>query len=80
MHGAISWTSKLHDCTTTSTTEAEYVAAFDARKEALRLDRLAYTFPQADPNLALAIINDSQGALAWVMNSVHHNASKHIEV
>ena len=76
----ISWRSKLQECTGTSTTKVKYVVACNLTKEALWLDRLAYTFPQADPNLALAIINDSQGALAWVMNSVHHNASKHIEV
>ena len=79
-HEAISWRSKLQECTGTSTTKVKYVVACNLTKEALWLDRLAYTFPQADPNLALAIINDSQGALAWVMNSVHHNASKHIEV
>jgi hypothetical protein len=35
--GAISWRSKLQDCTATSTTEAEYVAAAYAAKEALWL-------------------------------------------
>ena len=34
-NGAISWKSKLQECTTTSTTEAEYVAASDAAKEAV---------------------------------------------
>ena len=33
-NGAISLKSKLQECTTTSTTEAEYVAASDAAKEA----------------------------------------------
>ena len=33
-NGAISWKSKLQECTTTSTTKAEYVAASDATKEA----------------------------------------------
>ena len=31
-NGAISWKSKLQECTTTSTTEAEYVVASDATK------------------------------------------------
>jgi hypothetical protein len=33
--GGISWRSKLQDCTATSTTEAEYVAASDEVKELL---------------------------------------------
>jgi hypothetical protein len=36
-HGAILWRSKLQDCTATSMTKAEYVAASDAAKEALSL-------------------------------------------
>ncbi|MCO5614147.1 hypothetical protein L7F22_068428 [Adiantum nelumboides] len=38
--GAISWFSSLQSCTTLSTTEAEYVAASDACKEAIWLTRL----------------------------------------
>ena len=34
-NGAISWKSKLQECTTTSTTKAKYVTASDAAKEAL---------------------------------------------
>ena len=41
---SISWMSKLQECTTTSTTEAEYVVASDATKEALWLSQLAHTF------------------------------------
>jgi hypothetical protein len=34
-NSAISWRSKLQDCTATSTTEVEYVAASDTAKEAV---------------------------------------------
>ena len=45
-NGVISLKSKLQECTTTSTTEAKYVAVSDTAKEALWLGRLAHTFRQ----------------------------------
>jgi hypothetical protein len=77
---AISWRSKLQDCTATSTTEAEYVAASNAAKEALWLTRLARTFQQCNSKWTPTVFSDSQGAVALAKNPVHHNASKHIEV
>ena len=65
---------------TTSRTEAEYVVASDAAKEARWLDRLVDMFPQANPNSAPFILNDNQGAVSLAKNLVHHNTSKHIEV
>ena len=79
-NGAISWKSKLQECTTTSTTEAEYLAAFNVAKEALWLGRLAHTFRQVDSDSAPAVYSDNQKAVALSKNPVHHNASKHIEV
>ena len=79
-NGAISWKSKLQECITTSTTEAEYVAASDAAKEALWLSRLAHTFRQVDPDSAPIVYNDSQSVVALSKDPVHHNASKHIDV
>ena len=43
-NGAISWKSKFQECTATSTTEVEYVAASDAAEEALWLGGLAHMF------------------------------------
>ena len=57
--------SKPHECTATSTTEAEYITASGAAKEALWLGRLAHTFRQVDSDLVPIVYNDS-----------HHNASK----
>jgi hypothetical protein len=79
-YGAISWRSKLQDCTATSITEAEYIAASDTAKEMLWLGRLARTFRQVNSKLIPTVLNDSQGAIALAKNLVHHNASKHIEV
>ena len=69
-----------NQCTTTSKTEAEYVAASDAAKEALWLGRLAHTFRQVDSDSAPIVYNDNQGVVALSKNPVHHNASKHIDV
>ena len=79
-NGAISLKSKLEECTGTSTTEAEYLAASDATKEALWLGRLAHTFRQVDSDSAPVVYIDSQSVVALSKNPVHHNASKHIEV
>ena len=79
-NGAISWKSKLQECTTTSTTEAKYVAASDAAKEALWLGRLAHTFRQVDSDSAPVVYSDNQSVVALSKNPVHHNASKHIDV
>ena len=61
-------------------TEAEYVTASDAAKEALWLSRLEHTFRQIDSGSALVVYNDSQGVVPLSKNPVHHNASKHIDV
>ena len=52
----------------------------DAEKEALWLGRLAHTFRQVDFDSAPVVYSDSQGVVALSKNTVHHNASKHIDV
>ena len=79
-NGAISWKSKQHECTATSTTEAEYAIASNAAKEALLLGRLAHTFRQVDSYSAPVVYSDSQGVVTLSKNPVHHNTSKHIDV
>ena len=79
-NGAISWKPKLQECTSTSTTEVEYVAASDAAKEALWLCQLAHTFRQVDSDEAPIFYSDSQGVVSLSKNLIHHNASKHIDV
>ena len=67
-NGVISWKSKLQECTATSTTEAEYVAASDAAKEALWLGRMACVFRQAGIDSTPIVYSDSQGAVALSKN------------
>ena len=64
----------------TSTTEAEYVVASDAAKEALWLGQQAFMFRQAEISSAPIVYRDSQGGVALSKSLVHHNASKHINV
>ncbi|WP_176691529.1 Ty1/Copia family ribonuclease HI, partial [Enterobacter cloacae complex sp. GF14B] len=76
--GAISWRSRLQDCVTQSTTEAEYVAANEACKEAIWLGRLVADLGiNADmPELYC----DSQSAIQLAKNPVFHSKTKHIDV
>ena len=63
--GAISWRSKLQECTVLSTTEAEYIVASDATKEVVWLHRLSADFSvkrQLD-HPALTIYCDSQSVI-----------------
>ncbi|MCO5558896.1 hypothetical protein L7F22_012486 [Adiantum nelumboides] len=76
--GAISWQSRLQDCIMHSTTEAEYVVANEACKEAIWLDRLV-----ADLGIKVdmpKLYCDSQSAIPLAKNSVFHSKTKHIDV
>ena len=76
--GAISWISRVQGCIALSTTEAEYVAAAEACKEALWLARLVADlgFPGDVPFLHC----DSQSAIQLARNPVFHAKTKHIDV
>ena len=50
--GVISWRSKLQDCTALSTLEAEYIAASEAVKEAIWLQRMTADFTDSGPEFA----------------------------
>ena len=73
----ISWRSCLQDCTSSSTTEAEYVAMSDASKEAIWLARLV---GDLDIQQIPILHCDSQSAIALAKNPVFHAKTKHIEV
>ena len=76
--GAISWRSCLQDCTSSSTTEAEYVAASEASKEALWLAHLVGALDKGQQIPVLYC--DSQSVIALAKNPVFHSKTKHIEV
>jgi len=77
--GAVSWSSKLQSVVAVSTSEAEYIAAAAAVKEALWLQKLV----QAGFGLQVVPVQiecDSQGALCMMQHVVASQRSKHIDV
>jgi len=75
--GAISWSSRLQPTVAVSTTEAEYMAAAYAIKEALWLRTLLTEMGLEDP---ITICADNQSAIKLLKNPVFTMRSKHIDV
>jgi ribonuclease HI len=76
--GAVSWSSRRQATVAASTTEAEYMAAAAAVKEALWLRHLA-----ADLKInagTITIYGDNQGAIKLLKNPIASQRSKHIDV
>ncbi len=76
--GAISWCSRLQPTVAVSTTEAEYMAASMATKEALWLSKLLSDFGRR-PGV-LNMLSDNQATIKLLENPVVSNRSKHIDV
>ncbi|KAH7301632.1 hypothetical protein KP509_23G035000 [Ceratopteris richardii] len=76
--GAISWCSRLQKIVALSTTEAEYISATEASKEAIGLARLCCEFglPSKAPMLGC----DNQSAICLAKNAMFHARTKHIDV
>ena len=77
--GAVSWSSKKQELVTLSTTEAEYVAATHAAKEAVWLRRLLMDlFHSIDTPTTL--FSDSKSAIALAQDGHYHAHTKHIDI
>ncbi|CAM6121348.1 unnamed protein product [Calypogeia fissa] len=76
--GCISWKLVNQSCVALSTTEAEYMAACEATKELIWLQRLVHDLglSQERPEL----LCDSQSALHLAKNRVFHARTKHIDI
>ena len=76
--GAIVWASKRQQSVALSTTEAEYVAASEAAKDAVWLSRL---FNEISPlESAPLLLVDNASAIKLAKNPTYHKRSKHIDV
>ncbi|KAH9651797.1 Integrase catalytic domain-containing protein [Citrus sinensis] len=75
---AVSWVSKLQTVVALSTTEAEYMAATQACKEAIWIQRLLEELGHKQQKIP--VLCDSQSALHIARNPVFHSRTKHIGV
>ncbi|GJR90150.1 retrovirus-related pol polyprotein from transposon TNT 1-94 [Tanacetum coccineum] len=74
----VSWSSKKHNCTSMSTTKAEYVSlyAFCAQVIWMRTHLLDYGFRYTK----IPMYYDSNNAIAISCNPVHHSRTKHVNI
>ncbi|KAH9651792.1 hypothetical protein KPL70_026888 [Citrus sinensis] len=75
---AVSWVSKLQTVVALSTTEAEYMAATQACKEAIWIQRLLEELGHGQEKIS--VFCDSQSALHFARNPAFHSRTKHIGV
>nr|KYP42748.1 Retrovirus-related Pol polyprotein from transposon TNT 1-94 [Cajanus cajan] len=76
--GAVSWLSKLQTVVALSTTEAEYMAATQACKEAIWIQRLLEELGHKQEKIT--VYCDSQSALHIARNPAFHSRTKHIGI
>ncbi|KAJ9547641.1 hypothetical protein OSB04_020184 [Centaurea solstitialis] len=77
--GAISWKSSKQDTIADSTTEAEYIAASDAAKEAVWLRNfLSDLRVVASVSRPIDILCDNSGAVAQAKEPREHHKSRHV--
>lgn len=74
----ITWRTQRQQCVTCSTTEAEYIAASEACKEAIWLKQFFSELGESVSPIKLYV--DNQSALKLIKNPVFHHRTKHIDV
>ena len=77
--GAVSWCTKKQEIISLSTTEAEYVAATHAAKEALWL-RTMISELYGDIQGPTTLHSDNQSAIALTKDHQYHARTKHIDI
>ena len=77
--GPVAWSSRRQSCVALSTTEAEFIAACEATKEGVWLQRLVSgIMPQV--KIPFELLCDNQSAIRLIKNPEFHQRSKHIAV
>lgn len=76
--GCVSWKSNLQKVVALSLTEAEYMAATEAVKEALWIKRLTKELGFNSDDITIHC--DNQSALHLMKNPMFHERSKHIDI
>ena len=75
---AVSWVSKIQSVVALSTTEVEYVAATEASKEMIWLQRF---MDELGKNHDMGMLySDSQSSIHLAKNSTFHSKTKHIHL
>jgi hypothetical protein len=77
--GAVSWCTKKQEIISLSTTEAEYVAATHAAKEAIWLRSLIGEL-YSDVQGPTTLYSDNQSAIALTKDHQYHACTKHIDI
>ena len=75
----VSWSSKRQTTVAQSSTEAEYIAALEATKEAVWIGRLLEELCQPEI-YPIPLHCDNQGSIALAKNPENHQCTKHIDV
>ncbi|GKV51061.1 hypothetical protein SLEP1_g57737 [Rubroshorea leprosula] len=77
--GAVSWSSKKQECTTLSSSKAEYVATTSAACQAILMRRIMKDLQQVQQK-ATKIFCDNKATILMTKNLVFHGRTKHIEL
>lgn len=77
--GCVSWRARKKPTVATSSTEAEYRAAYEATQEVIWLQVLLSDFGKTQESPTV-LHCDNQGALALTKNPLYHSRSKHFDV
>lgn len=78
--GAIAWSSQRHKCVALSTTESEFIAASEAVKELVWVQRLLKEICLEGEPGRCTLFMDNQSAIRLVKNPEFHKRTKHIDV